>query len=475
MSTEDKEGWRAETGEEAGGHTQTWFGWLRELGTVEVAPEEAATSTRGEGADVGVSGEGRGELVAGVEEEPGLEFAGEVQPVTPGQWLLMAAWVVVGLLGAALPLYVCLVVLMMFAAAVALMAMEPTWWQDMRALEGSAKLWRMVFSAALVCLPLWTFEALLTRKMARIAAGGLLYLVACALFYAAGGKLPMFVFASVGPAIFFGVGLALPWAVSGWLWDRGAMLWRWLERHAFWAGAATVMGGAAAAAVVSGWLLVWAVASADAQARGAMSGAPSGAQMDDGLVDLSLDGATRILSAWAPEPIVPREPDARFDACVQTLYAQRDPRSWREEGILFLRRSGVAYGAEEDLAQTAIIRVCKAHEKNPKEKLGPYYIRSIKNLSKTNWKKNRYEACPMIELSEPSWDPYITSFIHFNNAICKIEDDHKKVLELYAKGLDYEEISVFLGISEVAARQRKSRAMKRLSELMEYDTTVEPD
>lgn len=121
----------------------------------------------------------------------------------------------------------------------------------------------------------------------------------------------------------------------------------------------------------------------------------------------------------------------------------------------------------KDVVQDVLLRVCL---KGPTPADAPgYFIRSVKNRA-LEWGRRSARVCSFAEAPEqhcalPTDEEYLRQeqYRAINKALCSLSEEDQKVLRLrFFDGEEYADIAQRLGVSQDNARQRVSRAIKRL-------------
>ncbi|KFE68426.1 hypothetical protein DB31_7663 [Hyalangium minutum] len=150
-----------------------------------------------------------------------------------------------------------------------------------------------------------------------------------------------------------------------------------------------------------------------------------------------------------------------FSNCVQGLGSQL-----RKEATSIAGRYVNSFEAQ-DVVQDVLLRVC-LRGRAPASAPG-YFIRSVQNRA-LEWRRRSAYHCSFTEAPEQHCDvqtdeEYLQQeqYRALTKAMCSLSEDDKKVLRLrYYEGEEYADIAQQLGMSQDSARQRVSRAVKRL-------------
>lgn len=150
-----------------------------------------------------------------------------------------------------------------------------------------------------------------------------------------------------------------------------------------------------------------------------------------------------------------------FSACVQGLDSQL-----KTEATSLARRYVDSYEAQ-DVVQDVLLRVC-LKGRAPASARG-YFINSVKNRA-LEWRRRSARVCSFAEAPEqhcalPTEEQYLRQeqYRALTKAMCSISEEDRLVLRLrYHQNAEYADIAHRLGVSQESARQRVSRAVKRL-------------
>lgn len=150
-----------------------------------------------------------------------------------------------------------------------------------------------------------------------------------------------------------------------------------------------------------------------------------------------------------------------FSACVHGL----DPQL-REDAMSLAGKHVGPYDAQ-DVVQDVLLRVC-LHGRDPASARG-YFIRSVENRA-LEWRQRAARVCSFAEAPEQHCavrtdEEYLQQeqYRALNKALCALSEQEQDVLRLrYYEGEEYADIAQRLGVSQDSARQRVSRAVKRL-------------
>jgi len=154
-------------------------------------------------------------------------------------------------------------------------------------------------------------------------------------------------------------------------------------------------------------------------------------------------------------------PPDGFSDCVLGLGSQL-----RREATSLARRYVDSFEAQ-DVVQEVLLRVC-LRGRAPSIDPG-YFIRSVENRA-LGWKRRAARVCSIVEAPETGCslrpdEDYLREeqYRALNKALCTLSEADQEVIRLrYFEMEEYAHIAQRLGGTQVAARQRVSRAMERL-------------
>lgn len=179
---------------------------------------------------------------------------------------------------------------------------------------------------------------------------------------------------------------------------------------------------------------------------------------------LSMEG---VVPDMRPTP----QPDdsSDFGVCVDTLMGRRadDGSTEYERQLQRARRSTGGIASAEDIVQETLLRVCARHERRALSgRLEPYFARAITNALREGYRRRvrTPETCEYVDRERPqhgSPDSRYASW-EIERALCRLSADQRDILVLRAQGYSSREIARMLGVTDVTARQRYSRARQQL-------------
>lgn len=151
-----------------------------------------------------------------------------------------------------------------------------------------------------------------------------------------------------------------------------------------------------------------------------------------------------------------------FSDCVQGLGSQL-----KMEATSLARRY-VDSSEAQDVVQDVLLRVC-LKGRAPAAVPG-YFIRSVQNRAREWRQRARERSCSLVEAPEqhcsvPTDEQYLQQeqYRALNKALCSLSEEDQRILRLrYYQDEEYADIAYRLGMSQESARQRVSRAVKRL-------------
>jgi len=152
-----------------------------------------------------------------------------------------------------------------------------------------------------------------------------------------------------------------------------------------------------------------------------------------------------------------------FAQCAEGLDSQlRRQAEWEATRILDATEA-------QDVVQDVLLRLC-LHGRSPAVYRG-YFIRSVQNRA-IEWRRRSARTCSIIEIPEPACEvrpdeQYLRaeSARAVNKALCILSEDEKTLLRWrYFERWEYAQIASYLGTTEVTARQRVSRAIRKFKE-----------
>jgi RNA polymerase sigma factor (sigma-70 family) len=154
------------------------------------------------------------------------------------------------------------------------------------------------------------------------------------------------------------------------------------------------------------------------------------------------------------------DPSAVFATCVQGLNPQL-----RVEATSLASHYVDAVEAQ-DVVQDVLLRVCLSGR--VPASFSSYFIASVKNRA-LEWRRRTERVCSIVEVPEPRCalqpdEDYLRAETSraINKALCALSEEEQEVLRLrFYEGEDYADIAQRLSLSEVNARQRVSRALKK--------------
>lgn len=193
------------------------------------------------------------------------------------------------------------------------------------------------------------------------------------------------------------------------------------------------------------------------------------------LVD-AIAGQPRAPASLPAAPYTPEERSS-FDACVEELHRKESdglsPRQRAHLQATFITKNSLV---ADDVVHDAIMSVCLSTPRIRNVVL--YFIRAAQNAAKREWRRGRRYCSLVIE--EPTWSPNyciqenanpevwnetIWMEASANDALCGLSADDRKIIEWYVwDGLSHAQIAAKLRITEVAARQKFSRARRNLKD-----------
>jgi RNA polymerase sigma factor (sigma-70 family) len=165
--------------------------------------------------------------------------------------------------------------------------------------------------------------------------------------------------------------------------------------------------------------------------------------------------------ARSESELLAEEPVDGFSDCVLGL----DPQLRREATSLAGRYLDSIEA--QDVVQDVLLRVC-LHGRPPAVARG-YFIRSVENRA-LQWRRRAARVCSLIEAPESGCslhpeEGYLREEQSraVNKALCALSEDDQEVLRLrFFEGEEYGALARRLSVTESTARQRVSRALKRL-------------
>lgn len=193
-------------------------------------------------------------------------------------------------------------------------------------------------------------------------------------------------------------------------------------------------------------------------------GAPGGAAVPAALFEHEQLGALLRAPVYLGDP-----GDSPFDGLLPDTFAacaeQLDSRLRMEATWHAARYVGTTDA--EDVVQDILVRVCLRRQ--PPREFRSFFIKAVQNRAST-WRSRAARNCPLYAVPEPSCDiredeEYLRleTLRAANDALCTLTESEQDILRLrYYERKDYAEIAVAMGITQVNARQRVSRAIAKL-------------
>lgn len=193
------------------------------------------------------------------------------------------------------------------------------------------------------------------------------------------------------------------------------------------------------------------------------------------LVD-AIAGQPRAPASLPAAPYTAEERSS-FDACVEEIHRKgSDGLSARQSAYWQAKFITKDELSADDVVHDAIMAVCLSTPRI--RNVVPYFIRAVQNAAKREWRRGRRYCSLVIE--EPNWSPNFcvqenaspevwneTLWMEAsaNDALCGLAADDRKIIEWYVwDGLSHAQIAAKLRITEVAARQKFSRARRNLKD-----------
>jgi RNA polymerase sigma factor (sigma-70 family) len=439
--------WAKESGEEQGNATRLWF-------SAKESPAEPERPEPSEPSAPPTYDDGAASVSLGVLSRWQRALAALVMGTGFVSWMLPALIVLWGLVG-----------LLVVGAAV-LMERE-LFEQAEQAGSTSLITIHTLFATALLGIPTITIAVLKERRLwptrwptsLSVVVAGFGYFGAMGLFYLADGNFPDFLFEVILECVAWAWMMFLPWFALRCVYLGGRRLWRWMGTHPFWSGSLVGLTGTLTCVAVSVWFIfgagLWTLLRQNTQQIEEVASTPA---------------PMAIMSALANS-----SPPTPFQSCVETLVSSPSQfttsRTWREAAIDRLVSNRTPRDAAEDVAQDALIRVCVRHSRQHIDDVGPYYMTSVDNLSRSQWRRyRREERCPNIEVVADDYYRVLPAtsheeLMHLARQMCKLSQEDQELLQLYAEGHTAREIAQRLNIQPAAVRKRIERAVEELRTL----------
>lgn len=157
--------------------------------------------------------------------------------------------------------------------------------------------------------------------------------------------------------------------------------------------------------------------------------------------------------------------EARWNDCFQELYVGAGDQSLYELQVRRARaKTRGFFGIDpEDIVSETMARVCKAHSKEAKRDLTPYFVKSVSNAIVDVERMRAGTRCryrvPDTHATEPFTpeEPQPSA----EDVLCRLSEDDQEVLRLDLAEYTGPQIAEELGISHTAARKRLQRARSR--------------
>lgn len=169
--------------------------------------------------------------------------------------------------------------------------------------------------------------------------------------------------------------------------------------------------------------------------------------------------------------------DLHSDEVLMEMYQSGDAQAF---DALYSRHSGRVLGylaaslrdrqAAEELLQACFLKLHRfRHQYRSRDPFGPWFFALIRNtLTDSRRKEKRNPSAPWAEDPSPVLEALVapapvTPDSGSEKLLARLDAPHREVLELrYSKDLSFEAIATHLGISSASARQRVSRAIRKL-------------
>lgn len=161
--------------------------------------------------------------------------------------------------------------------------------------------------------------------------------------------------------------------------------------------------------------------------------------------------------------------ESNFGVCVDTLMERRadDGSTEYERQLRRARRATRSIATAEDIVQETLLRVCARHERRALSgRLEPYFTSAITNALREGYRRRvrTPEMCEYVDgdLPQRGSPDFRYASWEIERALCRLSADQRDILVLRAQGYSSREIARMLGVTDVSARQRYSRARQQL-------------
>jgi DNA-directed RNA polymerase specialized sigma24 family protein len=169
----------------------------------------------------------------------------------------------------------------------------------------------------------------------------------------------------------------------------------------------------------------------------------------------------------------PRTDAERFDECIEKLF-RAGTNSIRNAKISTLVRDhSVDRAHAEDIVHDAALELCLRHARvgsEPYEKLAVVFRKKVDSRLKNSYRRQDVRDRCAVVVSGLYYEPMpLTAYEQaaYERALCTLDEEDRQILMLHVEGHDSAAIGISLGLSAEAVRKRKSRAIKKLTPLLQ--------